>query len=274
MELKDCVVVVTGGATGIGKALVERFHREGASGLVVADLNIDGAKEVAESVGGMAIECDVSDESEVSKLISETVEKFGRIDLMVSNAGYVTVGALESPDEDLKKMFDVHVMAHLWAARHAIPHMIEAGGGYLLNTASAAGLLTQLGSLHYSVTKHAAVSLSEFLAITYRENGIKVSVLCPQSVETDILQNSPTRDLFAEDAGNPAAVDGVLTAEEVAQSVVEGLREEKFHILPHPEVSEYSRRKSDDIDRWLVGMHRFQQKLFPAGESPSDWLIS
>ncbi|MBU39371.1 MAG: short-chain dehydrogenase [Acidimicrobiaceae bacterium] len=274
MELKDCVVVVTGGATGIGKALVERFHKEGASGLVVADLNIDGAKEVAKSVGGMAVECDVSDESEVSKLISETVEKFGRIDLMVSNAGYVTVGALESPDEDLKKMFDVHVMAHLWAARHAIPYMIEAGGGYLLNTASAAGLLTQLGSLHYSVTKHAAVSLSEFLAITYRENGIKVSVLCPQSVETDILQNSPTRDLFAEDAGNPAAVDGVLTAEEVAQSVVEGLREEKFYILPHPEVSEYSRRKSDDIDRWLAGMHRFQQKLFPAGESPSDWLIS
>ncbi|MAT62673.1 MAG: short-chain dehydrogenase [Actinobacteria bacterium] len=274
MELKDCVAVVTGGATGIGKALVERFHKEGASGLVVADLNIDGAKEVAESVGGMAVECDVSDESEVLKLISETVEKFGRIDLMVSNAGYVTVGALESPDEDLKKMFDVHVMAHLWAARHAIPHMIEAGGGYLLNTASAAGLLTQLGSLHYSVTKHAAVSLSEFLAITYRENGIKVSVLCPQSVETDILQNSPTRDLFAEDAGNPAAVDGVLTAEEVAQTVVEGLREEKFYILPHPEVSEYSRRKSDDIDRWLAGMHRFQQKLFPAGESPSDWLIS
>ena len=274
MELKDCVAVVTGGATGIGRALVERFHKEGASGLVVADLNIDGAKEVAESVGGMAVECDVSDESEVLKLISETVEKFGRIDLMVSNAGYVTVGALESPDEDLKKMFDVHVMAHLWAARHAIPHMIEAGGGYLLNTASAAGLLTQLGSLHYSVTKHAAVSLSEFLAITYRENGIKVSVLCPQSVETDILQNSPTRDLFAEDAGNPAAVDGVLTAEEVAQTVVEGLREEKFYILPHPEVSEYSRRKSDDIDRWLAGMHRFQQKLFPAGESPSDWLIS
>ena len=274
MELKDCVAVVTGGATGIGKALVERFHKEGASGLVVADLNIDGAKEVAESVGGMAVECDVSDESEVLKLISETVEKFGRIDLMVSNAGYVTVGALESPDEDLKKMFDVHVMAHLWAARHAIPHMIEAGGGYLLNTASAAGLLTQLGSLHYSVTKHAAVSLSEFLAITYRENGIKVSVLCPQSVETDILQNSPTRDLFAEDAGNPAAVDGVLTAEELGQTVVEGLREEKFYILPHPEVSEYSRRKSDDIDRWLAGMHRFQQKLFPAGESPSDWLIS
>ena len=274
MELNDCVAVVTGGATGIGRALVERFHKEGASGLVVADLNVDGAKQVAESVGGVAVECDVSEESAVSRLISETVEKFGRIDLMVSNAGYVTVGALESPDEELKKMFDFHVMAHLWAARHAIPHMIEAGGGYLLNTASAAGLLTQLGSLHYSVTKHAAVSLSEFLAITYRENGIKVSVLCPQSVETDILQNSPTRDLFAEDAGNPAAVDGVLTAEEVAQTVVEGLREEKFYILPHPEVSEYSRRKSDDIDRWLAGMHRFQQKLFPAGESPSDWLIS
>ncbi|MDG2353083.1 MAG: SDR family oxidoreductase [Acidimicrobiales bacterium] len=274
MELNDCVAVVTGGATGIGRALVERFHKEGASGLVVADLNVDGAKQVAESVGGVAVECDVSDESAVSGLISETVEKFGRIDLMVSNAGYVTVGALEAPDEELKKMFDVHVMAHLWAARHSIPHMIEAGGGYLLNTASAAGLLTQLGSLHYSVTKHAAVSLSEFLAISYREHGIKVSVLCPQSVETDILENSPTRDLLSEGAASPAAVDGVLKAEEVAQSVVEGVREERFHILPHPEVSEYARRKSDDIDRWLAGMHRFQQKLFPAGESPSDWLIS
>ena len=274
MNLNDCIAVVTGGATGIGRAQVERFHEEGASGLVIADLDFDGAKEVAEKVGGSAVECDVSDESAVSDLVSEAVEKFGRIDLMVSNAGYVTVGALEAPDEELKKLFDVHVMAHLWAARHSIPHMIEAGGGYLLNTASAAGLLTQLGSLHYSVTKHAAISLSEFLSISYRDRGIKVSVLCPQSVETDILQNSPTREMLSEGASNPAAVDGVLTPEEVAQSVVEGIREEKFHILPHPEVSEYSRRKSDDIDRWLAGMHRFQQNLFSAGESPSDWLIS
>ena len=193
---------------------------------------------------------------------------------MVSNAGYVTIGALEAPDKELRKMFDVHVMAHLWAARYAIPHMIEAGGGYLLNTASAAGLLTQLGSLHYSVTKHAAVSLSEFLSISYRNHGIKVSVLCPQAVETDILNNSPTKDLLSDQGEGPASVDGVITPEDVAISVVQGLREEEFYILPHPQVAEYLSRKGDDIDRWLAGMNRFQQKLFPDGNSPGDWLIS
>ncbi len=274
MEVKDCVAVVTGGATGIGKALVEKFHQEGASGLVVADLNFEGAKEVAENVDGLAIACDVSDENSISQLISKTVETFGRINLMVSNAGYVTIGALEAPDEELKKMFDVHVMAHLWAARHAIPHMIEAGGGYLLNTASAAGLLTQLGSLHYSITKHAAVSLSEFLSISYRNHGIKVSVLCPQAVETDILHNSPTKDLMSGPLDGPASVDGIITPEDVAVSVVQGLKEEEFYILPHPQVVEYLSRKGDDIDRWLAGMHRFQQKLFPDGNSPGDWLIS
>ena len=274
MEVKDCVAVVTGGATGIGKALVEKFHQEGASGLVVADLNFEGAKEVAENVDGLAIDCDVSDENSISQLISTTVDTFGRIDLMVSNAGYVTIGALEAPDKELRKMFDVHVMAHLWAARYAIPHMIEAGGGYLLNTASAAGLLTQLGSLHYSVTKHAAVSLSEFLSISYRNHGIKVSVLCPQAVETDILNNSPTKDLLSDQGEGPASIDGVITPEDVAISVVQGLREEEFYILPHPQVAEYLSRKGDDIDRWLAGMNRFQQKLFPDGNSPGDWLIS
>ena len=210
----------------------------------------------------------------VADLVAGTMADYGSIDLMVSNAGYVTIGALEAPDDELRRMFDVHVMAHLWAARYAIPHMVDAGGGYLLNTASAAGLLTQFGSLHYSITKHAAVSLAEFVAITYGDRGIKVSVLCPQAVSTNIVANSPTSGMMLDSALSPAAVDGVLTPEELAGTVIDGLREERFHILPHPEVAEYARRKGDDVDRWLAGMGRFQQRLFGDGETPADWLTS
>ena len=274
MDLDGCVAVVTGGASGIGRALVERFHAEGARALVVADRDAKGAVEVADRVGGVAVTCDVANETAVADLVAGTVADFGSIDLMVSNAGYVTIGALEAPDDELRRMFDVHVMAHLWAARHAIPHMVEAGGGYLLNTASAAGLLTQLGSLHYSITKHAAVSLAEFVAITYGDRGIKVSVLCPQAVSTDIVANSPTSGMMIDSALSPAAVDGVLTPEDLAETVIDGLREERFHILPHPEVAEYARRKGDDVDRWLAGMGRYQQRLFGAGETTADWLTS
>ena len=274
MDLEGRVAVVTGGASGIGRALVERFHAEGARALVVVDRDADGAAEVAERVGGTARACDVADEVSVADLIAATVADYGSIDLMVSNAGYVTIGALEAPDDELRRMFDVHVMAHLWAARYAIPHMVDAGGGYLLNTASAAGLLTQLGSLHYSITKHAAVSLAEFVAITYGYRGIKVSVLCPQAVSTNIVANSPTSGMMLDSALSPAAVDGVLTPEELTSAVIDGLREERFHILPHPEVAEYVRRKGDDIDRWLAGMGRFQQRLFGDGETPAGWLTS
>ena len=274
MDLDGCVAGVTGGASGIGRALVERFHAEGARALVVADRDAKGAVEVADRVGGVAVTCDVANETAVADLVAGTVADFGSIDLMVSNAGYVTIGALEAPDDELRRMFDVHVMAHLWAARHAIPHMVETGGGYLLNTASAAGLLTQLGSLHYSITKHAAVSLAEFGAITYGERGIKVAVLCPQAVSTDIVANSPTSGMMLDSALSPAAVDGVLTPEDLAKTVIDGLREERYHILPHPEVAEYARRKGDDVDRWLAGMGRFQQRLFGGGETPADWLTS
>jgi len=274
MDLEGRVAVVTGGASGIGRALVERFHAEGARALVVVDRDADGAAEVAERVGGTVRACDVADEVSVADLIAATVADYGSIDLMVSNAGYVTIGALEAPDDELRRMFDVHVMAHLWAARYAIPHMVDAGGGYLLNTASAAGLLTQLGSLHYSITKHAAVSLAEFVSITYGDRGIKVSVLCPQAVSTNIVANSPTSGMMLDSALSPAAVDGVLTPEELAGTVIDGLREERFHILPHPEVAEYARRKGDDVDRWLAGMGRFQQRLFGDGETPADWLTS
>ena len=217
---------------------------------------------------------DVTDEAAVKDLIDSTVSAHGAIDLVVSNAGYVTVGGLEAPDDEMRRMFDVHVMAHLYAARHAIPHMAAAGGGYLLNTSSAAGLLTQIGSLHYSVTKNAAVSLAEWISITYGHLGIGVSVLCPQAVETNIKANSPTAGMLpADGSSNAAAVDGVLTAAQLADVVIEGLADESFHILPHPDVAEYVRRKGDDVDRWLGGMRRFQNRLFPDGPGPADWLV-
>ena len=171
-------------------------------------------------------------------------------------------------------MFDVHVMAHLYAARHAIPHMVDQGGGWLLNTSSAAGLLTQIGSLHYSVTKHAAVALAEWIQITYGDKGIGVSVLCPQAVATNIKENSPSAHLFSEDGENVASMDGVLSAEELAEVVMKALEDERFHVLPHPDVEEYVRRKGDDVDRWLLGMRRFQNRLFPEGSTPADWLLS
>ena len=274
MELNNKVVVVTGGASGIGRSLAERFYVEKTRALVIADQDADGALEVADRVEGVAVVCDVSDEESVADLVARTVKDYGTIDLMVSNAGYVTFGALEASDEELRKMFDVHVMAHLWAARYAIPHMIENGGGYFLNTASAAGLLTQLGSLHYSITKHAAISLAEFIAITYNDRDIRVSVLCPQAVDTNIISNSPNGSMSFQLTSNPAAIDGTLAPEELAETVVEALRDERFHILPHPEVAEYHRRKSEDIDRWLIGMNRLQQQTFEIGSTPADWLFS
>jgi len=274
MEIRDRVVVVTGAASGIGEALVERFAAEGARAVVAADRDTEGVAVVAGRVGGIPVACDVTDEAAVKALVDGTVAAHGGIDLMVSNAGYVTVGGLEAPDDELRRMFDVHVVAHLYAARYAIPHMVAAGGGYLLNTSSAAGLLTQIGSLHYSVTKNAAISLAEWVSITYGHLGIGVSVLCPQAVETNIKANSPTAGMLpADGSANAAAVDGVITAAELADVVVVGLADERFHILPHPDVAEYVRRKGDDVDRWLSGMRRFQERLFPDGPGPSDWLV-
>tara|TARA_Y100000588_G_scaffold56419_1_gene54073 strand:+ start:521 stop:1348 length:828 start_codon:yes stop_codon:yes gene_type:complete len=274
MELTGKVVVVTGGASGIGSALAERFHAEGARGIVVADRDAEGAAEVAAAIGGTPVNCDVADETQVKALVDDTVEMHDGLDLFVSNAGYVTLGGLEAPNEEVTDMFDVHVMAHLYAARHAIPYMVDQGGGWLLNTASAAGLLSQIGSMAYSVTKHAAVALAEWVAITYGDRGIGVSVLCPQAVESNIRANSPMADRLGDDRGMGAAgVDGVMSAEALADVVVEALADERFHVLPHPEVAEYVRRKGDDVDRWLAGMRRFQQRLFSEGGTPADWLV-
>jgi NAD(P)-dependent dehydrogenase (short-subunit alcohol dehydrogenase family) len=244
---------------------------EKARHVVVADLDADGAAAVADRIGGTGVGCDVSDEGAVRDLVARTEREHGPIDLFVSNAGYVTIGGLETPNADLQRMWEVHVLAHLYAARAVVPGMIERGGGHLLNTASAAGLLTQIGSMAYAVTKHAAVSLAEWIAVSYGHRGIRVSVLCPQAVETNIGANSPSRDRM-QGTQKVAALDGVLQPADVAQCVMEALAEERFWVLPHPEVAEYARRKADDVDRWIGGMQRLQARIIASGPSPADWL--
>lgn len=255
MDIRDKVIVVTGGANGIGRALASRFARGGARGVVVADNDAGGAARVAAEVGGMAVETDVSREADVKRLVDEVTGRYGHIDLFCSNAGIGGMpGGAEVPDEAWRQIWDINVMAHIYAARAVLPGMLARGGGYLLQTASAAGLLTQVGSAPYSVTKHAAVAFAEWLSITYGEAGIKVSCLCPQGVRT--------RMLLGEDGkGENFLVEGSLEPEQVAEIVAAGLAEERFLILPHPEVAEYFRRKATDYDRWLRGMRRLSAKV-------------
>jgi NAD(P)-dependent dehydrogenase (short-subunit alcohol dehydrogenase family) len=254
MRLAQAVVVVTGAASGIGRALCERFGREGARAVVAVDR--DGAVgEVARRVGGVALQGDVASEAVVATAIERTVHDFGRLDLFCSNAGISLAGPLESTtNEEWQRMWDVNLMAHVYAARHALPVMVAAGGGYLLHTASAAGLLSQIGSAPYSVTKHAVVAFAEWLAITYGDRGITVSCLCPQGVRTPMLE-----------AASPQAAamlgDSAIPPERVADAVVEGLAAERFLILPHPEVADYVHRKASDYDRWLRGMRRWRASL-------------
>ena len=271
MELKDRVVVITGGGSGIGEALARAARAEGARHVVVADLDTAGAERVATDVGGTAVTLDVSEEQAVKRLVDETEDAHGPIDLFVSNAGYLTMAGLEDSNESIQKMWEVHCMAHIYAARAVLPSMIARGEGYLLNTASAAGLLTQLGSLSYSVTKAAAVSIAEWISISHHHQGIRVSVLCPQAVRTNIVRNSPDNIGEGDDLdGGVASGDGVLEADDVAAMCVEAIRREDFLILPHPEVATYAERKAADRERWLSGMRRFQTALYPEGILPGD----
>jgi NAD(P)-dependent dehydrogenase (short-subunit alcohol dehydrogenase family) len=272
MELNDRVVVVTGGGSGIGEAIARAAHAAGARHVVVADLDPVGVERVAADIGGTAAALDVSDEAAIRRLVESTEDAHGPIDLFVSNAGYVTVAGVEDPNESIQKMWEVHCMAHIYAARAVLPSMIARGEGYLLNTASAAGLLTQIGSMSYSITKAAAVSLAEWLAITHHHQGIRVSVLCPQAVRTNIVKNSPSNLRSDDDDldGGVASGDGVLEAADVAQLCLDAIRDERFLVLPHPEVATYVERKATDRDRWLAGMRRFQSALFPDGPLPGD----
>jgi NAD(P)-dependent dehydrogenase (short-subunit alcohol dehydrogenase family) len=270
MELNDRVVVITGGGSGIGEALARAAKTEGARHVVVADLHAPQAERVAAEVGGTGVGIDVRHEDAIRALVDQTEDRHGPIDLFVSNAGFVTTGGVEDSNERIQSMWEVHVMAHIYAARAVLPSMIARGEGYLLNTASAAGLLSQIGSMSYSITKHAAVSLAEWLSISHHHQGIRVSVLCPQAVATNIAANSP--DVLGggglEDG--VAAADGVKTAGEVAQACIDAIRTERFLVLPHPEVATYVERKATDIDRWLTGMRRFQGALYAGGPLPGD----
>ena len=274
MEIAGKVIIITGGAAGIGAGLAERFHQDGAKHIVVADLDEKKVKQVAIRVGGKGVCLDVSNEVAIKALVAEVEQEQGRIDLFVSNAGYVSFEGLEGDIGALDRMWGVHVKAHVYAARAVLPGMIERGEGYLLNTASAAGLLSQIGSMHYSVTKAAAVGLAEWLQITHANQGIRVSVLCPQEVATDIDKNMYKSKGSVVAGAKMAAGDGVLSSAEVAEVVVEALREERFLVLPHPEVAEYAKRKGIDRDRWLKGMRRFQDKLYEGKVPPGEWLVS
>lgn len=272
MELENKVVVVTGGGSGIGESIARAAHREGARHVVVVDLHGDEAERVASDIGGTAATIDVSDEEAVRRLVAQTEEAHGPIGLFVSNAGFVTTAGLEDSNDAIQKMWDVHCMAHIYAARAALPGMIAQGEGYLLNTASAAGLLTQIGSLAYSVTKAAAVSIGEWISVSHHHQGIRVSVLCPQAVATNIIANSPDFEGTDPDDwdGGVASGDGVLSPDDVADMCLDAIREERFLVLPHPEVATYVERKAADRDRWLAGMRRFQSALHPDGDLPGN----
>lgn len=259
MELKGKVAVVTGAATGIGRALCRRFAAEGAR-VVVADIDGPGAERVAAEIGGLAVTVDVADESQLQALAARAVVEFGPIDLFCSNAGIGVDGGEEVADAEWQRIWSINVMAHVYAARAVLPAMLERGEGYLLQTASAAGLLTQIGSAPYAVTKHAALSFAEWLAVTYGDRGIKVSALCPQGVRTNMLAR-------AEAGSGGFLMAGAVEPEFVAEEVVKGIRAEQFLILPHPEVAEYFRRKANDYDRWLRGMRKLQASVMPLKSS-------
>jgi NAD(P)-dependent dehydrogenase (short-subunit alcohol dehydrogenase family) len=258
MQVSGKVVVVTGGANGIGRALCEAFHRAGAAKVVVADKEAAGARVVAAVVDGAAFKCDVAQEKDVIHVIEATERLFGPIALFCSNAGIIggfdplSENAGGTSDEPFARSWAIHVMAHVYAARHMVPRFKARGGGYFLNTISAAGLLSQVGSPAYSTTKHAAVGFAENLAISHKAHGIKVSILCPQGVDTGMLRSIPR---------GPQSGDGDLPPEQVAKEALEGIARETFLILPHPQVLGYMRTKTENYDRWISGMAKIQAKM-------------
>jgi NAD(P)-dependent dehydrogenase (short-subunit alcohol dehydrogenase family) len=252
VKLEGKCVVVTGAAGGIGAALARRFLAEGARTVVVSDLQAEPLATTAIEIGAVARPCDVTDADALRELIEGVEEEHGPINLFCSNAGVAIPGLADAAPEAWRLSLDVNLMAHIYAARVLVPRMVDRGGGYLLQTASAAGLLTQLGSAPYAVSKHAAVAFAEFLSITYGDRGLKVSVLAPQAVRTAMTAGTP--------GGGVAGVDGMIEPDDVAEFVVHGIDAERFLILPHPQVLEYLRRKTDDYDRWLGGMRRLQMR--------------
>ena len=252
MEVRDKVVVVTGAASGIGAALARRFKAEGARAVALADLPSSALTEVAASIDGLAVPCNVTVEPEVQALVARVEAELGPIDMFCSNAGILHLGEEDAPDAEWQANWNVHVMAHVYAVRAVAPLMAARGGGYLLHTASSAGLLSHPLSASYATTKHAAVGLAEWLAITHGDQGIRVSVLCPQAVRTAMTANNPD---------GVASIDGMMEPDVVADSVVRAIETEQFLILPHPEVLDYMRRKTEDYGRWIGGMRKLNRRF-------------
>ncbi len=253
MHLKDKTIVVTGAGHGIGRALCLRFAQEKPRGIVVADIDMDAANEVAELVSGFAIECDVANEESVISLIDQTETNVGPIDLFCMNAGIAGGAGPDVPNEVWDQMIDINFKSHVYTVRALVPRMLQRGSGYLLHTASAAGLLTEISSAPYAVTKHAVVAFAEWLSIAHGPQGLRVSCLCPQGVQTRMIE-----------ADHPSAVmlrEGSISAEALAETVVEGLEKETFLILPHPEVSRFIQNKAGNYDGWIATMQKIRQKV-------------
>jgi NAD(P)-dependent dehydrogenase (short-subunit alcohol dehydrogenase family) len=271
MDISGKVAVVTGGASGIGRSLCVALADHGAAAVVVADVDGPGAAQTAAAVEAagrraLAVPADMSREDDVKALVTKAEETFGRIEIFCSNAGIIVDGGVEVSDEAWSRIWAINVQAHVYAARALLPGMLARGEGYLVITASAAGLLTELGSAPYSVTKHAAVGLAEWLSITYGDRGLRVSCLCPQAVRTNLIATShrEVSEMPQERSGlgtPQASVDGTATADDVAACVIEAIGDERFLILPHPEVATYEQRRAGDRDRWLRGMRRLQARL-------------
>ncbi len=250
MKIEGKIAVITGAASGIGRALARRFHAEGAKAIALADVQEAALASVAEEIGGLGLVTDVTAEADIQRLVAETEEQFGPIDIFCSNAGIARLGGEEASDAEWDLNWRIHVMAHVYAARAVAPGMAARGSGYLVNTASAAGLLTHIQSATYAVTKHGAVALAEYLAIAYGDRGVRVSVLCPQAVRTAMT---------AGHEESIASVDGMIEPEQLADCVIETMDREEFLIIPHQQVLEYMRRKTGDYDRWLKGMRRMKE---------------
>ncbi len=247
MDIRGKIAIVTGGASGIGAGMAQRFAAEGARGIVVADVNLERAEAVARPIDAVAVRCDVSREADIQALVATTRQRFGQVDIYMSNAGILGhAGGIELEDALWEKMWQIHTMAHVWAARAVMPEMVVRGEGYFLVTASAAGLLNIVESAPYGVTKHAALAFAEWLRIAYGRRGVRVSCLCPQSVQTDMVTGD----------GGSAGHDGILTPAQVAEDVVAAMRDEKFLVLPHPQVAKYFLNKAQDYDRWIGGMQK------------------
>jgi NAD(P)-dependent dehydrogenase (short-subunit alcohol dehydrogenase family) len=264
MEVRNRVAIVTGGAHGIGRALCRALKIEGAR-VAVADLDIDAAEKVAQEIDGIALQLDVADAAAIAAGVERTEAELGSVDIFVSNAGVAfgdgPEGAASAPDEHWRACLDINLMAHVYAARIMVPKMTRRGGGCLVNVASAAGLLAQVGEAAYTASKHAAVGFAESLAITHGDDGVQVVLVCPQAVATRMIgvdEDTELEDGTKGFGGND--IDGILSAEYVADCILAGIQEERFLVLPHPQVATYFQRKADDHDRWISGMRRFRRK--------------